>query len=61
MNKKDQLRLAILRFLGDQTQENLFDMMVVTMSVTKQGSGLLWSDVGAVVKEAYAIKAMETK
>lgn len=53
MNKKEKLAAAIKAFMDNQSPATMFEMLSATVSVTKQGSGLLWSDVKEVVDNSY--------
>jgi hypothetical protein len=57
MTKQEQLTNAIKTFMNDQKPETMFDMIVAVVSVTKQGSGLMWPDIKEIVDKCYGVNS----
>lgn len=52
MTKKEQFKQAVATFKeSQQTSEDYMELLRVSASVLRQGGGLMWSDVEAVLQE----------
>jgi hypothetical protein len=44
---------------SNQTEQDLFNLIVISTSVLRQGDGLLWSDIEEGITEAYVGKEVQ--